>query len=107
MNTITGKTKAYITEYSSLRPEDFKSPDGAMVNQFQFYNGTLTPSGWTFVGEATITVELVDPNALIGNKVEALKAQLQKHRADSHVVEKRLKDQIGKLLAISFEPSEA
>ncbi len=107
MSTITGKLNAYVTEYSSLRPEDFKEPTDKMIRSLYYSTPGNVPEGWTLAGEATITVELVDTNALISNKVDALKAQLQKHRADSHVTEKRLEDQISKLLAISYEPSEA
>ena len=104
MNTITGKTNAYVTAYSSIRPEDFKRPTDDLISRLYYANDDAVPEGWTLAGEAHITVKLVDQDTLISNKVESLRAELQQHRADSHVVQQRLEAQIGKLLAISYEP---
>ena len=102
MNTITGKVNAYITDYSTIRPEEFAQPNDRLIPKFYYSTANGIPTGWTLAGEATIIVQLVDQDEIITNKVAALNGQLQKHRADSHVVEKRLEDQISKLLAISY-----
>ena len=104
MNTITGKVNAYITDYSTIRPEEFATPTDKLIPRFYYSSADGIPTGWTLAGEATITVHLVDQDALISNKVVALKKQLQQHRAESHKFETRLEDQISKLLAISYEP---
>ena len=104
MNTITGKVNAYMTKYSGIRPEDFKNPTAALISRLQYTTPNNLPDGWTLVGEATVTLEFIDQDAIIGNKVESLRAELQQHRADSHVTQKHLEDQIAKLLAISYEP---
>jgi len=101
---ITGKINAYITEYSDIRSESFKNPTDALIPKLYYGPANNTPKGWTLAGEATVTVELVDENTLISNKVAALRGQLQQHLADSHVTQTRLEDQIAKLLAISYEP---
>ena len=107
MNTITGKVNAYMTKYSCIRPEDFKTPTAALITALQYTTPNNIPDGWTLVGEATVTLELIDQDAIVSNKVESLRAELQQHRADAHVAQKHLEDQISKLLAISYESTGA
>lgn len=58
--------------------------------------------GYTKVGRATITVEILDEKGIVGAKVQSLKAELQKTRADAEVKCNRLIDQIGKLEALEW-----
>ena len=104
MNIITGKVNAYMTKYSGMRLEDFKTPTADLISRLQYTTPNNLPDGWTLVGEATVTIEFIDQDAIICNKVESLRAELQQHRADSHVTQIRLEDQIAKLLAINYEP---
>lgn len=103
MTTITGKLNAYLTAYSSLGPDDFKAPTDAVLGKLHFAAPEFIPKDWTLAGEATITVELVDSNTLVANKVAALRGELQKVKADAYRAQVELEAKINKLLAITHE----
>ena len=106
--TITCKTKAWLTEHSYVGPEDMKTGDPKLIHSMAFNpNAAMTTMGWTLVGEATITVEAVDTSVLIENKVEALRAEQKKARAEAAAADTRYEAQIQKLLAITYEPEAA
>ena len=100
-NTL--KTKAWITEYCSAGPDDLAKPSG--IDSMVFNTRDMATAGWTYVGTAEITVDLVDRKTLVENKVVALKEELKTVRAEAHVKEMRLNEQINNLLALSFDPS--
>jgi hypothetical protein len=63
----------------------------------------MRDSGWTFVGEATIEVDLIlKPEELIASKIETLKAQQTKVRAETQQRLNQLEDMIQNLLAIGY-----
>jgi hypothetical protein len=65
-------------------------------------------SGWTYVGEATITVNLIlTPDQLIASKIETLKAQQTKVRAEAQERVNHLEGMIQNLLAITYTPEAA
>ncbi len=64
----------------------------------------MTASGWTFAGEAEITLQLVDHKALVENKVEALKAEVKSIKAEATMKVTQIERQIQTLLAITYEP---
>lgn len=68
-----------------------RQPDGSL----------RTPAGWTYVGEADVTLMLVDNDTLVANKVESLRAQRTKEVADSYARTVAIDAQIQQLLAIT------
>lgn len=102
MAKITGKTKAWITDCSSVSPADLSDP--ACVGRLTYTVHDMKSAGWTFVGEAEITIDVVDKNTLIDNKVAALKEELKTVRAEAHMKSMRLEEKIQNLLALSFDP---
>lgn len=100
---ITGKLTAYMTEYCGLRPDDFKSPTAEILGKLTYHTPDCVPDEWTIAGEAEVTLTLAGADALVSNKVAALRATLQRVRADNYVKESHLEDQISKLLAIGCD----
>ena len=101
MNNVTATMKAWLPEYSSLKPEDLHTEKA--VDSMVFSTCDMRDSGWTYVGDATIKVNLVlTPDQLIASKIETLKAQQTKIRAEAQEQVNRLESMIQNLLAISY-----
>ena len=60
----------------------------------------MAKHGYTKIGAATIEFDLIDCNAMIDNKIVALRAELQGVKAEAQVKVQRLEDQLQSLLAI-------
>jgi hypothetical protein len=68
--------------------------------------GTLNvPAGWTYVGEAEVTLHLVDDNVLVANKVGALEAEATQLQAETEQRLIEIRRKINTLLAIEHQPS--
>lgn len=102
MKTVTTKTKAWITPYSSVGPQDLMA--GKRVDELVVSNNDMTGSGWTFVGEAEVTVHIPDAKTMVANKVEALRNEAAKVRAEATATVARIESQIQNLLAIEYQP---
>jgi hypothetical protein len=100
--TITSKADAYTASWGP-GPAELMTLANASELFFLSAGSIHAPDGWSKVGTAAITVEIADTDALIANKVESLKAELQAHRSNSQVKENELQDKISKLLAITYE----
>lgn len=101
--TVKG-VNVWITEHT--RPECLKSEsDVTFMQTITLSTHDMRSCGWTKVGVASITVELIDEKKLIDSKVESLQAQLAKDRADSEVRQNAILLQISKLQALEFDAS--
>ena len=101
MKKIIGATKAWLPEHSHLSPEDMQGDK--VVQELAFCTADMRTSGWTYVGEATITVDMVlSPSELIASKIETLKTQQAKVRVEAQEKLNRLEDMIQNLLAITY-----
>ena len=106
MKNITGTLKAWLPRHSSFSPEQLHTE--AALNALAFSSFCMRKSGWTYVGEATITVDiLLEPEELVASKIETLKAQQTQLREEVQKKLNVLEDQIQNLLAISYTPPEA
>jgi hypothetical protein len=77
------------------------------IQQLAFCTADMKASGWTYVGEATITVDMIlSPSELIVSKIETLKSLQTKVRVEAQEKCNRLEDKIQNLLAITFEIKE-
>lgn len=108
MATVTNKIKAWITPFSSIGLEDFKNPSDDIVKELTFtrYESDMHGSGWTFVGKAVVTVELVDSDELLGNKIDALKAEAASIRAEATMKCTQIEDKINQLLCLENNPTK-
>ena len=103
---ITGTVKAWLQQYSDIGPHNICEVTEPW--RFAFSNLDMKQAGWTEVGEATITVRLTfNQEQMVANKVDTLRAQVSKLRAEAEFEASRLEDQIQKLLAISYTPESA
>ena len=105
MKKIIGSSKAWLTQYNRLNPEDIQGDK--VIQELTFCAADMRASGWTYVGEATITVDMVlSPNELIASKIETLKSQQARLRVEAQEKCNLLEDKIQNLLAITFEIKE-
>ena len=105
MKKIIGATKAWLPDHSSLTPEEMQGDKA--IQQLAFCTADMKTSGWTYVGEATITVDMMlSPSELIASKIETLKSQQARLRVEAQEKCNLLEDKIQNLLAITFESKE-
>lgn len=106
MKQVTSTVKAWLPEYSSLTPDQLQKPEA--IDQFIYSSVDMRSAGWTYVGEATISVDVVlSPDELIASKIETLREQQKKARAEAEAQVNRLEGMIQNLLAISYTPEAA
>lgn len=100
---IAGTLKAWLPDHSYLRPDEIQTEKA--LEELVFSKIDMRSSGWTYVGEADVSVTVVlTTDELIASKIETLKAQADKIKADAHLAVGRIEDQIQQLLAITYAP---
>ena len=101
--TITTTLNVVASQYCGFTPTDYATADGQTLAQGLAYWPThfTLDSGYSKVGTAEVTITLHDPDDLIANKVEALRAEKQQTLADAQAKATRLERQIQQLLAIT------
>jgi hypothetical protein len=99
------KTKAWLTEYSYVGPQDLFNPE-YQGGGITYSSQEMQSQGWTEIGDAEITVRLLDQQTMTDNKVAALREELKTVRAEAHKKAVEIEDKIAKLLAITYEPSD-
>lgn len=105
MKKIIGATKAWLPDHSPLSPEEMQGDKA--IQQLAFCTADMKTSGWTYVGEATITVDMIlSPNDLVASKIETLKSQQARLRVEAQEKCNLLEDKIQNLLAITFKSKE-
>jgi hypothetical protein len=98
---VTGKIKVQIS--SSFGPQDLaaaKNPFALMM----FVDTDMSMHGYSVIGEAEITAHLFDEQTMIEKKVEALREEAKKTRADAEATCTRIDRKINQLLAITNDP---
>jgi hypothetical protein len=106
MRKVTGTTKAWMTEYCGIGPEQLKSGDPkVIVKSLQFSHLDMQTEGWVLVGEAEITVTIKSTDEIVGHQVDALKAKKQNVLAQAEMEATQIERRIQELLAITYEPA--
>lgn len=98
---ITGALKAYLSPHSSLSPKDLAKP--SVLQSLSFWGEDTKyadQNGYTFVGMATITFTPLGQDALISNKIDALRNEAVTIRADATAKVTRIESQIQNLLCL-------
>lgn len=103
MRTVTGTITAYLT--NSYGPEELQTDERAL-RVMVLHPCDMTGVGWTKVGMAEITVTMDDETQIIGNKVDALKAEKLRILGEAHAKATEIDGQIQNLLAITYVPEE-
>lgn len=105
---VTGQFKAFVGKDSYLTPADLQNPK--YIASFVFWGDSMidyaVKNGYTVVGTATITVDLVDEKTLVSNKIEALHEEAKSLRADTVAQCTRIESMIQNLLAIEDRTSK-
>lgn len=101
--TITTTSKLWFNSYHG--PDDLSKDPLELVNNLTFLNPACSDADWaamgyTRVGDAEITITLVDTDTLVQNKVESLRAEQKRVIADAQLKSTQIESQIQKLLAI-------
>lgn len=102
MKTITGRTTAWLPGYAG--PDDLAGKPDEAINTLGFSVSDMSSAGWSKVGPATITVKIPNEKELVENKVESLRQEIAKTRADAQNTVTGLETKIQKLLALEFTP---
>jgi hypothetical protein len=103
MNHINGTLKAWLPDHSSLSPDQVGTPEA--LESLVFTKHCMRSAGWTYVGDATITVDVIlSPEQLIASKIETLKAQQHKIRGEAEERVNQLERMVQNLLAITYVP---
>lgn len=99
MRTISAEIPAWITnDWTTVNDLVSHEDQASAVGSLSYYPQKI--EGWTKVGTAQITVTFDDDDEIIGNMVDALKAQKQKVQADAQVEINRIEERIQSLLAL-------
>lgn len=99
---ITGTVKVWLTN-DHYGPDDIKRDGSKCIGKLGYFNGDMTLSGWTQIGEADITLRLVSDDAMVANKVSALREEIKSVRAEAEATVTRLEGRVQQLLAITNE----
>lgn len=96
----TYTAKAFINpEWDTVESvKEGRSQPSLTTGDGSYYKG----EGYVCIGEATVTIDLIDPNAFHSEHLEALNAKLQVTRAENQKRENAILDQISKLQALTF-----
>jgi hypothetical protein len=101
MKSIKATTKAWLPSHAS--PEDLLGDSVHAISTMAYSDSDMQRAGWTLVGEAEITVILVDEDQIILNKVDSLRAEKNRIIADAQVKVNDIEGKIQSLLAIEFK----
>jgi hypothetical protein len=98
------KTGAWLTNNWTTVDELFGMTQEQLVSKLTCWDIDSHIEGWTLVGTAEVAITLDSKDKMIGNKVDALNAELTKTQADAEAKCNLLRGQINNLLAIEFKP---
>lgn len=101
MKTISASVTAWMTSNDDIRLLE-RAPS-AIASQLGYTHGETDMSvhGWLRIGEATISINLMDHDTLISTQIESLRKAQEKVRADSERQVNSLEQKIQSLLAIT------
>jgi hypothetical protein len=104
MKKVSGTTKAWLNKYSNISMEG--NTDKVIIDKLSFSVSDMSSHGWTYVGNAKITLELLEDDAILNSKISTLKVKKQKIQADAFVQANEIDEEIQKLLSITDKSGE-
>jgi hypothetical protein len=99
---ITIEAKAFLTNASSVTPQQLQTEEG--VRHLSFFQSDMSAYGFSYIGPATVTVDIPDPRGLVEQKIQSLREEAGKVRADATARCTEIESQIQNLLAIEYTP---
>lgn len=99
--TITAEIGAWLMPTESL--SILKEEPARIVDALSYCNNDMKSCGWTYVGKATISVEIAGEDELVANKVQSIRQQITEVRIETESKVARLEDELKKLLALTYD----
>lgn len=100
MKTITATVAAWIPDF---RDDALDGTAERVVSQVAYSSNNMTTAGWTRIGEADITIRIVDEDALVQGQIASLEKQRAAVLADAQQKCNYINDRISKLQALTYE----
>lgn len=102
---VSGNVCVFVTG-NDVGPNELASlEDSKLIERLTFSREHMKGyEGWVYVGDATVTIEIIDTQEIVAGQVQSLEAQKQKVMADSQLAITRIDRQIQQLLAIEMSP---
>lgn len=98
---------------SHYGPQDLKTPPQRAISTICLYEPgsdqgkkNWQASGYVLIGEADVTVRLIDEQVMVEQKVESLRAEKTRVLAEAQARATGIDADIQKLLAIEYTPAE-
>ena len=104
-HTFKAPISVWISQYSHHDADSLQSADNVSDLTLLDPPYDFSNSGYTRVGIGEITITMATKDQIITGKVESLRAELERDRADSQVRQNALIRKIGELEALTYEPS--
>ena len=99
---VTATVDAYLIQ--GFGPEYLRKSDDEVINSLVFYQGDCIPDSWVLVGNAQITVALINTDAVNEKLVKCWRAEQTEIRGNAEARFVALEAKIQNLLAISMDP---
>lgn len=97
---------AWLPAHAGLTPEELTAQAPGVATSLGYTTNPdfdMGEHGWTKVGTATITLDLISRDTMLANKVDALRAEQKKVRAEAAMRANEIDGQIQSLLAITHQ----
>lgn len=104
MNTFKATASIYLSPYSSMDADDLQTAD-SLRSLTVWESAYDAPKDYTLVGSAEVTVTIASRDQIMNNKVDSLRAELERDRADSQQRQNALIRKISELEALTYEPA--
>ena len=104
MKKIKGTTGVWITsEYYG--PDEIRRDGAKAIKRLGYAakDSGMEGHGWTLIGTAHITLDLLTDKKMVESKVDSIQAEITKIRATSENAITRLTEKLNSLLAITNE----
>lgn len=102
---ITTTRFAFLPKEFTVTPDQLQSEAGVRQMSLFAHRDGWEKYGYTFVGEAVVTVEIPDVRELVDNKIVALREEAASIRAEATAKCTAIDSMIQNLLAIEYTPS--
>ena len=103
-HTFTAPATIWLSDYSLHDADTLQK--AADINGITVFEPNFHPgAGYTRVGSGEITLTIASKDEIMAGKVEALRAELAKDRANSQLRQNALIRKIGELEALCYEPA--
>jgi hypothetical protein len=105
MNTFKAPISVWISQYShhdAASLQTVSSADGLVL-----WEGDQKPmEGYTKIGKGEVTITIASRDEIVTGKVDSLRADLAKDRAESQVRQNALMQKISELEALTYEAAQ-